>query len=52
LGELITTITDVAFEYPDDTKETYDLTCLVAVEILKTYRLEVKSLIGLFSGIK
>jgi len=35
LGELIATISDVAFEYSDDTKEAYDLTCLVLVEILK-----------------
>ncbi len=36
LGELIATISDVAFEYSDDRKEAYDLTCLVLVEILKT----------------
>jgi hypothetical protein len=35
LGELIATISDVAFEYSDDTKEAYDLTRLVLVEILK-----------------
>ena len=35
LGELIATISDVAFEYSDDTKEAYDLTRLVLVEILR-----------------
>jgi hypothetical protein len=35
LGELIATISDVAFEYSDDTKEVYHLTRLVLVEILK-----------------
>lgn len=35
LGELIATISDVAFEYSDDAKEAYDLTRLVLVEILK-----------------
>ena len=35
LGELIATISDVAFEYSDDTKEAYDLTRLVLVKILK-----------------
>ena len=34
LGELIATISNVAFEYSDDTKEAYDLTRLVLVEIL------------------
>lgn len=35
LGELIATISDVAFENSDDTKEAYDLARLVLVEILK-----------------
>ncbi len=35
LGELIATISDVAFEYSDDTKEAYHLSRLVLVEILK-----------------
>jgi hypothetical protein len=35
LGELIATISDVAFEYSDDTKEAYHLSCLVLVKILK-----------------
>ena len=35
LGELIATISDVAFENSDDAKEAYDLTRLVLVEILK-----------------
>jgi hypothetical protein len=35
LGELIATISDVAFEYSDDTREAYDLARLVLVEILK-----------------
>lgn len=35
LGDLIATISDVAFENSDDAKEAYDLTRLVLVEILK-----------------
>jgi hypothetical protein len=35
LGELIASISDVAFEYSDDTKEAYHLSRLVLVEILK-----------------
>jgi hypothetical protein len=35
LGELMATISDVAFEYSDDTQEAYDLARLVLVEILK-----------------
>jgi len=35
LGELIATISDVAFEYSDDTKEAYHLSCLVLVKILR-----------------
>ena len=35
LGDLIATFSDVAFEYSDDRKEAYDLTCLVLVEILR-----------------
>jgi len=35
LGELIAIISDVAFEYSDDTKEAYRLSRLVLVEILK-----------------
>jgi len=35
LGELIAMISDVAFEYSDDTKEAYHLFRLVLVEILK-----------------
>ena len=35
LGELIATISDVAFEYSDDPREAYDLARLVLVEILK-----------------
>ncbi|HVH91012.1 MAG TPA: hypothetical protein VM783_06475 [Candidatus Acidoferrum sp.] len=34
-GDLIATISDVAFEYSDDTKEAYHLSRLVLVEILK-----------------
>ncbi|HTN71922.1 MAG TPA: hypothetical protein VMO00_12635 [Methylomirabilota bacterium] len=40
LGDLIATISDVAFEYSDDTKEAYDLTRLVLVEILKNASLK------------
>jgi hypothetical protein len=35
LGDLIATISDVAFEYSDDTKEAYHLTRLVLAEIFK-----------------
>jgi hypothetical protein len=35
LGELIATISDVAFEYSDDRKEAYDLARMVLVEILQ-----------------
>jgi hypothetical protein len=35
LAELIATISDVAFEYSDDTLEAYDLARQVLVEILK-----------------
>ena len=40
LGDLIATISDVAFEYSDDTKEAYDLTRLVLVEILRNASLK------------
>jgi len=42
LGELIATISDVAFEYSDDTKEAYDLARLVLVDILKNASLRGK----------
>ena len=48
LGELIAMISDVAFEYSDDTKEAYHLSRLVLVEILKGHLSEVKSLTGTF----
>ncbi len=35
LGELIATISDVAFEYSDDRKEVYYLAGVVLVEILQ-----------------
>jgi hypothetical protein len=35
LGELIAAISDVAFEYSNDTKEAYHLTRLVLVQILE-----------------
>jgi uncharacterized protein YrrD len=35
LGELIATISDVAFEYSDDTKEAYELARLVLADIGK-----------------
>ena len=35
LGELIATISDVAFEYSDDTREAYHIAHLVLMEILK-----------------
>jgi hypothetical protein len=36
LGDLIATISDVAFEHSHDAKEAYELTRLVLLEILKT----------------
>jgi len=35
LGELIAAISEVSFEYSDDTKEAYNLARLTLVEILK-----------------
>jgi len=35
LGELIATISEVAFEYSQDTREAYELARLVLVRILK-----------------
>jgi hypothetical protein len=35
LGELVATISEVAYEYSHDTKEAYDLARLVLVDILK-----------------
>lgn len=35
LGELIAAVSEVAFEYSDDTKEAYHLARLTLVEILK-----------------
>ena len=35
LGELIATISDVAFEYATDTEEAYEIACLVLMRILK-----------------
>ncbi|MGH7797589.1 MAG: hypothetical protein ACREQ2_22245 [Candidatus Binatia bacterium] len=35
LGELIATISDVAFEYAADTEEAYEIARLVLVKILK-----------------
>jgi hypothetical protein len=35
LGELIATVSEVAFEYSVDTGEAYHLACLVLVELLK-----------------
>jgi hypothetical protein len=42
LGELIATISDVAFEYSDDKKEAYNLARQVLVEILKNASLRDK----------
>ena len=39
LGDLIATISDVAFEYSADTNEAYILTRLVLMEILNRRRL-------------
>ena len=35
LGELIATVSELAFEYSADTREAYDLARLVLVELLK-----------------
>ena len=35
LGELIATVSELAFEYSADTREAYDLSRLVLVELLK-----------------
>ena len=39
LGDLIATISDVAFEYSADTNEAYNLTRLVLMEILNRRRM-------------
>jgi hypothetical protein len=52
LGELIVTISDLAFEYSDDTKEAYDLTRLVLVEILKSASLRGQIVDQHFSTVK
>ena len=49
LGDLIAAISDVAFEYSTDTKEAYDLTRLVLVEILKNASLRGEIIIRPFS---
>lgn len=36
LGELIAAVSECAFEYSTDTREAYDLTRLVLVELLKS----------------
>ena len=43
LGELIATVSDIALEISDDTKQAYDLAHLVLVEMLKgaTLRSEI-----------
>ena len=43
LGELIATISDVAFENSDDPKEAYELARLVLVEILKGASVRTKT---------
>ena len=52
MGELIAAISDVAFEYSDDTKEAYDLTRLVLAEILKGASLRNKIVDQHFSASK
>ena len=42
LGDLITAITDIAFEYTDNAKEAYRLTGLVLADIAKTGNLSVE----------
>jgi hypothetical protein len=52
LGELIASISDVAFEYCDDRKEAYHLARLVLVEILKGASLKSDSVDRPFSTSK
>ena len=52
LGELIAMISDVAFEYSDDTKEAYRLSRLVLVEILKGASLRSETVDRHFSASK
>ena len=52
LGELIATISDVAFEYSDDRKEAYHLARLVLLEILKDSSLGSAVFAGTFPRVK
>jgi len=52
LGELIATISEVAFENSDDAKEAYQLARLVLVKILKGASLRGEIVDGHFSAIK
>lgn len=50
LGELVATISEVAYEYSHDTKESYNLARLVLVDILKKASPRSKSVDRHFSG--
>lgn len=52
LGDLIATISDVAFENSDDAKEAYQLVRLVLVEILKSASLDRETVDRHFSTVK
>lgn len=52
LGELVATISEVAYEYSHDTKEAYNLARLVLVHILKKASPRSKSVDRHFSGTK
>jgi len=50
LGELVATISEVAYEYSHDTKEAYNLARLVLVDILKKASPRSKSVDRHFYG--
>ncbi|MBI2087539.1 MAG: hypothetical protein HYT78_02220 [Deltaproteobacteria bacterium] len=52
LGELVATISEVAYEYSHDTKEAYNLARLVLVDILKKASPRSKSVDRHFAGSK
>ena len=52
LGELVATISEVAYEYSHDTKEAYNLARLVLVDILKKASPRSKSVDWRLSGTK
>jgi hypothetical protein len=52
LGKLIATISDVAFEYSDDSEDAYQLAHLVLMEILKDASLTRETFTRRFSTVK